>query len=68
MRAITAMCMPSRGLTVKLLEDTVDGSGAAAAGHGDVELVSVCVGHGDELMLVTWSVLCVGVKKLVVVV
>ena len=27
--------------TVELLEDTVDGAGAAAAGHGDVELVGV---------------------------
>lgn len=31
--------------TVKLLEDAVDGAGAATAGHGDVELVGVG-GHG----------------------
>lgn len=30
-----------RSRTVKLLEDTVDGAGAAAASHGDVELVRV---------------------------
>lgn len=36
------MCrVVSRVLTVELLEDTVDGAGAAAAGHGDVELVGV---------------------------
>lgn len=29
------------GLTVKLLEDSLDGAGAAAAGHGDVEFVDV---------------------------
>ena len=33
------------GFTVELLEDAVDGAGAAAAGHGDVELVGVRVGH-----------------------
>jgi hypothetical protein len=32
-------------LTVELLEDSVDGAGAAAAGHADVELVGVLVGH-----------------------
>lgn len=31
--------------TVELLEDSVDGTGAAAAAHGDVELVGVSVGH-----------------------
>jgi hypothetical protein len=31
--------------TIKLLEDTVNGTRAAAAAHGDVELVGVCVGH-----------------------
>jgi hypothetical protein len=30
-------------LTIELLENTLNGSGAAAAAHGDVELV--CVGH-----------------------
>ncbi|EWG52977.1 hypothetical protein FVEG_17044 [Fusarium verticillioides 7600] len=31
--------------TVELLEDSIDGTGAAAAAHGDIELVSVSVGH-----------------------
>lgn len=37
-----------RELTVKLLEHTVDGAGAASAAHSDVELVSVrhCDGVG----------------------
>lgn len=39
-----------RGLTIQLLQDTVDGAGAAAAAHADVELVGVlshCVGFGS---------------------
>lgn len=32
-------------LTVKLLEDAIDGARAAAAAHADVELVGVSVGH-----------------------
>lgn len=32
--------------TFELLEDSVDGAGAAAAGHGDVELVGVRHGGG----------------------
>lgn len=31
-------------LTLKLLQHALDGAGAAAAGHGDVELV-VVLGH-----------------------
>lgn len=34
-----------KGLTVKLLEDPVNGAGTPAAAHADVELVSVLVGH-----------------------
>lgn len=33
------------GLTVHLLEHALDGAGAAAAGHGDVEFVGVLGGH-----------------------
>ena len=31
-------------LTIKLLEHAVDGAGAAAAAHADVELVGVSIG------------------------
>ena len=34
-------------LTIQLLEDTLDGAAAAAAGHGDVEFV-VVFGHGSR--------------------
>jgi hypothetical protein len=30
-----------KGLTIKLLEDSLNGAGAAAAGHGHVEFVEV---------------------------
>ena len=33
-----------KGLTIELLEHALHGAGAAAAGHGDVELV-VVLGH-----------------------
>ena len=36
--------------TVELLEDAVDGAGAAAAAHADVELVGVDFGHGGGSM------------------
>jgi len=38
-------------LTIELLEHALDGAGAAAAGHGDVELV-VVFGHFGGLWLV----------------
>jgi hypothetical protein len=37
-------------LTLQPLQDAVDGAGAAAAGHGDVELVGV-VGHYGGVVL-----------------
>lgn len=37
------------GLTIEFLEDTLHGAGAAAAAHGDVELVLV-VGHNEGLV------------------
>lgn len=42
----------ARLLTLKLAEHAVDGAGAAAAAHGDVELVRVLVlfGHLDEFI------------------
>jgi hypothetical protein len=40
--------------TLELLQNARDGAGAAAAGHGDVELVGV-VGHCGEVWLgVVW--------------
>lgn len=34
-------------LTIKFLEDTLHGAGAAATAHGDIEFVfMLCVGHG----------------------
>lgn len=55
-------------LTVKLFEDPLDGAGAAATGHGDVEVVSVvrhvacAIGNVSEegrgLRVVAW-ILCV---------
>jgi hypothetical protein len=42
-----------RRLTVKLLEDALDRTGASAAAHGDVELV--CVRH-----VVLWCGWCLG--------
>lgn len=38
--------------TLELLEDSVDGAGAAAAGHGDVELVGVRLRHVVYISLV----------------
>lgn len=38
--------MQGQGRTLQPLEDAVDGAGAAAARHGDVELVGV-VGHRE---------------------
>ena len=48
-RSVVVACALQPGeffsLTVKLLEDSVDGTRAAAAAHGDVELVSVVLSH-----------------------
>lgn len=41
------MSVDEKGLTIELLQDTLHGAGAAAAGHGDVELV-VVLGHFGE--------------------
>jgi hypothetical protein len=46
-------------LTVELLEDSVNGARAAAAAHGDVELVSVVLSHCDEC----GGLFCVGLSK-----
>lgn len=35
--------------TLKLSEHAVDGAGAAAAAHRDIELVSMYVGHCSEM-------------------
>ena len=40
-------------LTIELLEHALHGAGAAAAGHGDVELV-VVFGHFELCLLVCW--------------
>jgi hypothetical protein len=48
--------MPRGALTIKLLEDTLYGAGAATAAHGDVKLV-VVLRHGGRYMR---FVKCVG--------
>ena len=46
----------NRWLTLELLEHAVDGAGAAAAAHADVELVGVLVGHCCDCVWETsWS-------------
>jgi len=35
--------------TIELLEDALYGAGTAAAGHGDIELILVVVGHADVI-------------------
>jgi hypothetical protein len=51
--------------TVELLEDAVNGARAAAAGHGDIELVGVR-GHFLQ-MVVLWRLKVLLVKRFVVV-
>jgi len=55
--------------TIELLEDALYGAGTAAAGHGDIELVLVVIGHvdvigcmlgSDEVLLLEYSSMCGG--------
>jgi len=55
--------------TIELLEDALYGAGTAAAGHGDIELVLVVIGHVDmigwvlgseEVLLLEYSSICGG--------
>jgi hypothetical protein len=45
------------GLTIELLQHALHGAGAAAAGHGDVELV-VVFGHFEGVLRLLWALKC----------